>query len=95
MLVNSNLLSQLVAADATIKEQAKEIERLGNELAGMRWRVASKEHPAGSEWCFVLSDGPRFSLAWFGGCWVSPDGSPVEPTHWMPLPKPPAVEGEP
>lgn len=89
----SDLLAELVAADATIKEQAKEIERLKEEVAKLRWRVASKEHPAGSEWCLVLSDGPRFSLAWFGGCWVSSDGSPVEPTHWMPLPKPPAVEG--
>ena len=30
------------------------------------------------------------------GCWETVDGeSEVDPTHWMPLPKPPAKEGKP
>ena len=93
MLVNSDLLSQLVAAVANSEEQAKEIERLKIEASELRWRVASSEHPAGAELCLVCSDSQRwFSIAWFCGCWTSPTGSPVEPTHWMPLPKPPVKE---
>ena len=91
----SDWLEDLVAADATIEEQAKEIDRLRQEVAKLRWRVASKEHPAGAEWCLVFSKSEQFSLAWFCGCWTAPTGSPVEPTHWMPLPNPPAAEGEP
>jgi hypothetical protein len=93
MLVNSDLLSQLVAAVANSEEQAKEIERLKREASEMRWRVASKEHPAGAEWCLVFSDSEQFSLAWFCGCWTAPTGSPVTPTHWMPLSQPPVKEG--
>ena len=90
---NHNWLGSFSRASATIQELLKEIERLKEEVAALRWRIASKEHPAGFEWCLMLSNGPRFSLGWFGGYWVSSDGSPSEPTHWMPLPKPPATEG--
>ena len=93
MLVNSDLLSQLVAAVANSEEQAKEIERLKIEASELRWRVASSEHPAGAEWCLVFSEREQFSLAWFCGCWTRADGSTATPTHWMPISQPPATEG--
>ncbi len=93
----SDLLADLVVADVTIREQAEEIERLRKEVAEMQkltgWqpietatinRPAIFYHPA--ETGRPLSEWIR--VGYFS------DTRNRKPTHWMPLPKPPAVEGE-
>lgn len=93
----SDLLAELVVADVTIREQAEEIERLRKEVAKLQkltgWqpietatinRPAIFYHPA--ETGRPLSEWIR--VGYFS------DTRNRKPTHWMPLPKPPAVEGE-
>ena len=92
----SDLLAELVAADATIKEQAKEIERLRKEVAKLRksaeWQPIDTA-PSGNVLLYYPPGHGKNALSeWItigrGGC----DRFRM-PTHWFPIPKRPAVEG--
>lgn len=108
MLVNSDLLSQLVAAVANSEEQADEIERLKKEVAKLRaasgdqWISVADRLPLEGEWCWV--HGANFSgpipavrrRAASGG-WHNEDtweDWDGEVERWFPMAQPPAVEGE-
>lgn len=107
MLFNSDLLSQLVAADATIRQQRTKIERLSKEVAELRaatgdkWISVADRLPAEGEWCWV--DGAAFTkpmpavrrrLA--AGEWHNEDfweDWDGEVERWFPMAQPPATEG--
>jgi hypothetical protein len=45
---------------------------------------------ANSPWPYGTDEGPHLA-AWDGYCWcIQLDGQSARPTHWMPLPAPPA-----
>lgn len=47
-----------------------------------------ESHAFGTEWSFWTHGGPNSGSDW--EVWNGPDGKPERPTHWMPLPDPPA-----
>ena len=92
----ADLLAELVAADATIKEQSKEIERLKKEVAKLQ--KATKWQPIETApYAKVLLYYPEQTGRNALSEWIIIGLGKAEtfrkPTHWMPLPKPPAVEG--
>ena len=93
----SDLLAQLVAADATIKEQAEEIERLKKEVAKLQ-KSTGWQPIETAPFCKVLLYYPEQTGRNALSEWIVIGLGKAEtfrkPTHWMPLPKPPAVEGE-
>ena len=99
----SDLLADLVVADATMKEQAKEIERLRKEVAKLQkltgWQPIETA-PKDGAWALVYADGAiNCAYVKAGRLPVdlthpaNPNVFPAAVTHWMPLPKPPATEG--
>ena len=107
----SDLLAELVAADATIRQQRTKIERLIKEVAELRaatghsWKAVTERLPDEGQEVLVVSPcpnsvAPNIDIASWGEegqqgpVWREPDCARVHPTHWFPLPKPPAVEGE-
>ena len=93
----SDLLAELVVADATIKEQAKEIKRLTKEVAKLRkateWQPIETAPQDKVLLYYPKQTGPNALNQWIiigygrGHCFR-------KPSHWMPIPQPPAVEGE-
>ena len=96
MLVNSDLLSQLVAADATIKEQSKEIERLRKEVAKLRkateWQPIETA-PDGNVLLYYPPEQRKNGLSEWITIGFGRSERFRKATHWFPIPKPPAVEG--
>ena len=101
----SDLLAELVAADAKIIEQAEEIERLEKEVA---WQPVETMPSAGrflvGVWEFDWNESrrdwePSFHAFEATGSPWGPSWHRYDLSHfvvgWMPIPKPPAVEGEP
>ena len=93
----SDLLAELVVADVTIRKQAEEIKRLKKEVAKLQ--KATKWQPIETYRKGVVilfhpeQTGPNALYEWIR------TGTPADtprrkPTHWMSLPKPPAVGGE-
>ena len=98
MLVNSDLLSQLVAAVANSEEQAKEIERLRKEVAKLRksggWQPIDTA-PSGNVLLYYPAEHGKNALSEWITIGLGRSDRFRKASHWMPLPKPPAVEGEP
>ena len=99
----SDLLAELVASDAKIKEQATRIKRLRKEVAKLRklaeWRPIETA-PSEGAWALVSACGAvncaYVELGKIPRDLTNPSCPNVNPqwvTHWMPLPKPPATEG--
>ena len=94
----SDLLAELVVADVTIRKQAKEIKRLEKEVAKLRksseWQPIETV-PSGKVLLYYPEQTGRNALSE----WIIIGFGKAEtfrkPTHWMPLPKPPAVDSEP
>lgn len=92
----SDLLAELVVADVTIRTLAKEIKRLKSENAKLReatgWQPIETA-PSGKVLLYYPADSQRELSESIS---ISYGRNDVwrKPTHWMPLPQPPAVEGE-
>ena len=91
----SDLLAELVVADATIKEQAKEIERLRREAAKLRkltgWQPIDTAPDSNVLLYYPAENGKNALSEWI----TIGYGKGLrfrKPTHWMPLPKPPVKE---
>jgi len=82
--------------DATIKEQAKEIKRLRQEVAKLRksggWQPIDTA-PPGAVLLYYPAENGKSALSEWVTIGLGRSGRFRKPTHWMPLPKPPAVEG--
>ena len=93
----ADLLAELVAADATIQEQAKEIERLKKEVAELRklteWQPIETVSDGNVLLYYPKRTGRNDLSEWITIGYAIGLGF-REPTHWFPIPKPPAVEGE-
>ena len=85
------------ALQETIDDQAKEIERLRNELAKLQkstgWQPIETV-PSGDVILYYPKQTGRNALSEWIRTGTPADTPRRKPTHWMPLPKPPAVEGE-
>ncbi len=96
MLVNSDLLSQLVAAVANSEEQAKEIKRLKKEVAELRkltgWQPIDTAPDSNVLLYYPAEHGKNALSEWIT---IGLGGSARfrKPTHWFPIPKRPATEG--
>jgi hypothetical protein len=103
----SDLLAELVAADATIEEQAAKIKRLLERVAELReatgdqWISVYDRLPADGKWCWVHGANfngpfPAVRRRASAGGWHNEDtweDWDGEVERWFPIPKPPAVEG--
>ncbi len=92
----SDLLAELVGADATIEDQLQEIERLRKEVAKLRKSTAwqpIETAPSGKVLLYYPEQTGRDALSEWIIIGLGKAETFRKPTHWMPLPKPPAVEG--
>jgi hypothetical protein len=103
----SDWLEDLVAADATIIRQAKEINRLLERVAELRaasgdqWIPVSDRLPADGEWCWVHGANfngpfPAVRRRASAGGWHNEDtweDWDGEVERWFPIAQPPAAEG--
>ena len=103
----SDWLEDLVAADATIIRQAKEINRLLERVAELRaasgdqWIPVSDRLPADGEWCWVHGANfngpfPAVRRRASAGGWHNEDtweDWDGEVERWFPIAQPPATEG--
>lgn len=82
-------------------QSSAETERVMTERSG--WQDIATAPPTSGQGTHVLLYVPRYGLrsliveGWVndahpGSPWVAENGGQVEPTHWMPLPPPPAVD---
>jgi len=92
----SDLLAELVSADAKIEEQAEEIERLRKEVAKLRksggWQPIATA-PSGNVLLYYPAENGKNALSEWITIGLGRSGRFRKPTHWLPIPKPPAVEG--
>lgn len=92
----SDLLAKLVAADMAIEEQLQEIERLRKEVAKLRkatvWQPIETV-PSGDVILYYPKQTGRNALSEWIRTGTSADTPRRKPTHWFPIPKPPATEG--
>ena len=80
--------------DATIEEQAKEIKRLKKEVAKLRKLTEWQPIETAPKGQILLYYGPEQTQ----DEWITmglASGGYRKPTHWFPIPKPPAVDSEP
>jgi hypothetical protein len=93
-----SVYDDLVVADATIEEQAKEIERLRKEVAKLRksggWQPIDTA-PSGNVLLYYPAEHGKNALSEWITIGLGRSDRFRKASHWMPLPKPPAVEGEP
>ena len=98
MLFNSDLLSQLVAADATIRQQRTKIERLSKEVAELReatgWQPIDTA-ASGNVLLYYPEQTGRNALSEWITIGYGRSDRFRKATHWFPIPQPPAVEGGP
>ena len=96
MADKSDLLDDVAAA--TIKAQAKEIERLRKEVAKLRksggWQPIDTA-PSGNVLLYYPAEHGKNALSEWITIGLGRSDRFRKASHWMPLPKPPAVEGEP
>jgi hypothetical protein len=96
MADKSDLLDDVAAA--TIKAQAKEIERLRKEVAKLRestgWQPIETA-PSGNVLLYYPAENGKNALREWITIGLGRSDRFRKASHWMPLPKPPAVEGEP
>lgn len=94
----SDLLAELVAADATIQEQAKEIERLKKEVAKLQkatgWQPIETV-PDGNVLLYYPEEHGKNGLSEWITIGFGRSERFRKATHWFPIPKPPAVDSEP
>jgi hypothetical protein len=90
-----SVYDDLVVADATIKEQAKEIERLKKEVAKLRksggWQPIDTA-PSGNVLLYYPPEHGKNALSEWVTIGLGRSQRFRNPTHWMPLPKPPVKE---
>lgn len=90
-------ISLVDALQDTIDDQAKEIEQLKKEVAKLR-RSAEWEPietaPSGNVLLYHPPEHGKNGLSEWITIGFGKSGRFRKPTHWFPLPQPPAVEGE-
>ena len=92
-----SVYDDLVVADATIEEQAKEIERLRKEVAKLRksveWQPIATA-PSGNVLLYYPAENGKNALSEWITIGLGRSARFRKPTHWLPIPNPPGVGGE-
>ena len=95
MADKSDLLDDVAAA--TIKAQAKEIERLRKEVAKLRestgWQPIETA-PSGNVLLYYPAENGKNALREWITIGLGRSARFRKPTHWLPIPNPPGVGGE-